>query len=174
AHDGVLVRHEMLETVDAVVAHQTHHVRAHRLVPPRDRDVEGVIRAGFFGPSAPILPGVHDPLLRVRDHEVDYCRCAAGYAGGGAREEVVARHRAHERQLHVRVWIDAARHHELSACVDDFTVAGGVQSFTDGDDLAVGAQHVAPEGLIGGDDGAALDEYRHCEPRLYATTGSAS
>jgi hypothetical protein len=40
AHDGVLVRHEMLEAVDAVLAHQRAHVLAHAVVPPGDGDVK--------------------------------------------------------------------------------------------------------------------------------------
>ena len=82
--------------------------------------------------------------------------------------EIVAGHGAHEGQLHVRVRIDAARHHELAAGVDDFAACAGASSFVaDGDDLAVRAQHVGAEGLIGRDDRAALDEYRHCElPQL--------
>ena len=56
--------------------------------------------------------------------------------------EVVARHRAHEGQLHVRVRIDAARHHVLAARVDDFAARRRVQLLADGGDLAVRAQHV--------------------------------
>ena len=50
-HDGVLVGHEVLEAVDAVLAHERAHVVAHLLVPPGDRDMEGVVAGRLLRPS---------------------------------------------------------------------------------------------------------------------------
>jgi hypothetical protein len=161
AHDGVLVRHEVLEAVDAVLSHQRDHVLANALVPPGDRDVERIVRAGLLRPAAPVLPCVHDPLSRIRDHEINDHRGAAGKSRRSAGEKVVARHGAHERQLHVRVRVDAARHHVLPAGIDHGGARRRVQLLADRSDLAVDAQHVGAEGLVGGDDRAALYEDCH-------------
>ena len=60
--------------------------------------------------------------------------------------EIVARDRAHERQLHVRVRVDAARHHVLAACVDDLArrAAHSSSSPTSHDSSAV-AEHVGAD-----------------------------
>ena len=68
----------------------------------------------------------------------------------------------------MRVRIDAARHHELAAGVDDLAARGRREFCADLDDLAVRAQHVGPERLIGGDDRAAFDEYGHGDPQVWS------
>ncbi len=163
AHDGVLVRHEMLEAVDAVLAHQAHHVLAHALVPPGDGNMERVVRNGLLRPFAPLPPRVHDPLLRIRDHEVDDHRGAAGETGSSAGIEIVARHGSHERQLHVGVRVDSTRHDELAARIDDLAARGRGKPCADVNDLAIRAQDVGAVGLIRRHDGAALDENRHVD-----------
>ena len=50
--------------------------------------------------------------------------------------------------------------------------AGAVELVADCDDLAVRAQDVGPVGLIGRDDGAALDEYRHVDYLCVCATGA--
>src|SRR6185503_8855623 len=164
---GVLVRHEMFEAVDAVLAYQAHHVLAHALVPPGDGDVEGVVDHRLLRPLAPLVPGLHDALLRIGYHEVDDHGGAAGEPGGGAAVEIVAGHRAHERQLHVRVRIDAAGHDVLPARVDDLALRGRIELLADLRDLAVHAQHVAAVRLVRRDDRAALDQHRHYLPRSF-------
>ena len=118
-HDSAFIRHEMLETVNTVITHQCFHVAIHAVVPPGDGHVEAVIRDRFFGPFAPLLVGFENILLRIRNNEVDDHRCATGQPSRGARFKVFACHGAHEGQLHVRVWIDAAGHDELAAGVYD-------------------------------------------------------
>ena len=79
-------------------------------------------------------------------------------AGRGAAEEVVARHRAHEGQLHVGVRVDAAGHHVLAAGVEHVAPAGASRLSPTAAILAVLAQHVGAEVAVGVDDGAAADQ----------------
>ena len=59
---------------------------------------------------------------------------AAGEACGGAGIEILRRHGAHKRQLHMRMRIDAARHDILPARIDDFRVARRVDIVAHRDD----------------------------------------
>jgi hypothetical protein len=160
AHDGVLVGHEVLEAVDAFVLHQRSHVGVHAFAPPGHGDVEAVVAGRLLGPAAPHAVGVHQRLLRGGDDEVDDARRAAGEAGGAAGEEVVGGGRAHERQLHVRMRIDAAGHHVAAAGIERRAAGRHVEVRADGGDLAAVAQHVGAEFTIGVDDGAAADQKR--------------
>ena len=58
-------------------------------------------------------------------------------ADGGAGEEVLDGHRAHEGHLHVGVRVDAARHDVGAAGVDDLGPGRCVQPLADGHDHAV-------------------------------------
>ncbi len=160
-HDGVLVRHEVLEAVHPMLAHQRAHVAVDRVVPPGDRDVEGVVAGGLVGPAAPLVIRLHQTLLGRRDHEVDDGGGAAGQSGRGAGKEIVLRHGAHERQIHVRVRIDPARYHVLAAGVDHLGRMRRVQVLADGDDLVAVAQHIGPERAVRVDDGAAANNGGH-------------
>ena len=160
-HDGALVRHEVLEAVDAVIANQRAHVLVDAVVPPGHGNVERIVGHRFLGPVAPLVIGLEQVLLRIRNGEVDDHRRAAREARGRARVEILGRHGAHEWQLHVRVRVDPAGHYELSARVDDRCTFGCIEIFAHGSDNAVLAQYVRPEGLFSVDDGAALDEYCH-------------
>ena len=111
-HDGAFVGHEMLETVDALLVHQRAHVAVHALVPPGDGDVEGIIGRRLFRPAAPLLVGFQQGFLGIGDDKVDDHRRTAGRTSTGAGIEILARHRAHERQFHLGVGIDAARHYQ--------------------------------------------------------------
>ncbi len=122
AHDRVLVGHEVLEAVDALLLHQRAHVAPHAVVPPRYRDVKGVVGRRLLGPAAPGLVRLHQRLLRIRNDEIHDGGGAAGQAGSGAAVEIVHRHRAHEGQLHVGVRVDAAGQHILAAGIDDLRV----------------------------------------------------
>ena len=95
-HDGVLVGHEMLEAVDAVLADERSHVLGHALVPPGDGDVEAVIGRGFLRPAPPFAIGLEQVLLGARDDEIDDHRRAARRRRRGAGEKILRRHRPHE------------------------------------------------------------------------------
>jgi len=59
------------------------------------------------------------------------------------------------------VRIDAARHHEGAAGIDDSGACRGLEVGPDGHDQAAFAQHVRPDAGFGIDDGAAADEDAH-------------
>ena len=77
------------------------------------------------------------------------------------REEILAGHRAHERQLHVGVRVDAARHHQHPAGVHDLASGRRVEAGSDLGDDAVLAQHVGAEAVLGRHHGAATDQEGH-------------
>ena len=160
-HDGVLVGHEVLEAVDPELRHQLAHLAADLLAPPGDGDVEAVVGRGLFRPAAPGMEGFEQGLLRIGNHEVDDRGGAAGQACGGAAEEVLAGHRAHEGQLHMGVRVDAAGHQVLAAAVEHLTASGGVEVVANGLDQAVCAQHIGAVALLMGDQGGATDQQRH-------------
>ena len=56
-HQGALVRHEMLERVDAVGFDASFHLVEHLLVPPGDRHVKAVVASGALCLAAPVLIG---------------------------------------------------------------------------------------------------------------------
>ncbi len=143
-HDRALVGHEMFEAVDAVLAHERPHGLVHGLVPPGDGDMERIVGDRFLGPFTPLPVGFHDVLLRVRDDEVDDHRRAAGEAGRRTGIKIFAGHRAHKRQLHMSVRIDAAGHDVLAAGVDDRCAFRRVEPFTDSRYPAIVAKHVGP------------------------------
>ena len=160
-HDGVLVGHEMLEAVDSELCHQLAHLAADLVAPPGDGDVETVVGRGLLRPTAPGVEGFEQGLLRIGNHEVDDRGGAAGQACGGAAEEVLAGHRAHEGQLHVGVRVDAAGHQVLAAAVEHLAAGRGVEIVTDGLDQAVCAEHIGAVALLMGDQGGATDQQRH-------------
>jgi hypothetical protein len=147
----------MLEALHAVLVGEQAHVAMHAFVPPGDGHVEGVVAGGFLRPAAPFLERLHHRLPGIGDDEIDDARRAAREARRGAAVEIVARHRAHERQLHVGVRVDAAGHHVLPAGVDHLA-AGGIEIEADLCDHAVDAKHIGAPGEFGIDDGAAADQ----------------
>ena len=159
-HDGALVRHEVLEAVDAAVCHGGHLLRD-AVRPPGDRDVEGVVGDCLLRPLRPLLVGVEQALLRARNAEIDDHRGAAGKPGSGAGIKILGRDLAHERQLHVGVRIDPARHDVGAAGIDLFRAGGGVEVLADGLDDAVLAEDVGAVGAIGGHDRTAADQHGH-------------
>ncbi|MDT4850132.1 hypothetical protein FQZ97_842730 [compost metagenome] len=160
-HDRVLVGHEVLEAVHAVLVHQRAHVLVHAVVPPGHGHVKAVVAGGFLGPAAPHAKGVHQRLLRVGNHEVDDAGGATGQARRRAAEEVVGRHGAHEGQLHVGVRVDAAGHHVGAAGVDHLGARRHLQVGADLEDLVPLAEHVGTVLGIGVDHRAAANEYGH-------------
>ena len=119
--------------------------------------MKAVVACGFFGPAAPFFVGFEDVFLRVGDDEVDDGGVAPGHACGGAGEEVVHGGRAHKRQLHMGMRVDAAGHDVLAASVHHRGAGRGGQAFTDGHDLAVLGDDIGAELAVGIDDGAATD-----------------
>ena len=162
-HDRVLVGHEMLEAVDAMLADQFGHFFANLLAPPGDGDMEAVIRCRLLGPAAPLMKRFHQRLLRIGNHEVDDRRGATGKSRRGAAEKILAGHGAHEGQLHVRMRVDAAGHQVLAAAVEHFGVRRYIKVVTDGLDHAVGAIDVGTITFIMGNKGGATDQQRHSE-----------
>ncbi len=160
-HDGVLVRHEMLEAVDAAVLHQRAHVAIDLVAPPGHGDVEGIVLAGLLRPLAPLVIGGQQRGLRRRDHEIDDHGGAAGCGRRRAGEEILARHRAHERQLHVGMRVDAAWHHILAAGVDDAGARGRIEVGTDCFDHAIRAIDIGARAAFGRHDGAATNQQGH-------------
>ena len=120
--------------------------------------MEGVVRRGLFRPAAPGVERLDQRLLRVGNDEVDDAGRAAGETRRSARIEVVARDRAHEGQLHVRMRIDATGHDELSARIDDHGAGRGCDVLADLHDPAVGTKHIGTVAVGGIDDGAAADQ----------------
>jgi hypothetical protein len=133
--------------------------------------MEGVVSYRFFRPATPLPVSFHDVLLRIRDHEVDDHRGAAGQRRGCAGLEVFAGHRAHERQLHVCMRVDAARHYELATGIDDCRAGWRLDVVADSHDFSVAAKYVGFECAVGVNDRATFDENRHDEtPRSFLAT----
>ena len=164
AHDGVLVRHEVLEALHAVFVRERAHVAMHALVPPGHGDVEGVVARGLLRPLAPLVECIQQGLLWVWNHEIDDAGRAAGEARRCAAVEVVASDRPHERQLHMRVRIDAARDDEQVARIDHLRARRRIELGADRRNFAIDAEHVGAITVRGIDDGAAADQDGHDLP----------
>ena len=172
-HDRVLVGHEVLEAVHAVLVHQRAHVFMYGLVPPGDGDMEAVVGGRLLGPAAPFLVRLQQVLFRRRDHEVDDHRRAAGEARGSAAVEVLARHGSHEGQLHMRVRVDPARHDILPAGIYCLRPGRDVEILPDGDDLALVAQDIGPEGPVRVHHCSASNDQCHSRPRCSCRSSQA-
>ena len=157
-HDGVLVGHEVLEAVHAVVAAERGHLVEDLRAPPGDRHVEAVVGGGLPGPLAPRLVRLEHGLLRRRNAEVDDHGGAARRGARRAAEEVVHAHRAHEGQFHVHMRVDAAGHHVGAARVDHLCAGRGLQAFAHGRDPLARDQHVAAPLALRRDDGSAANQ----------------
>ena len=83
------------------------------------------------------------------------------YSYGCPRFEILAGHRTHERQLHVGVRIDPARHYKLSARIDDFDARRCVEVGPDRLDDAFVAKDICTPGMFCSNNGTALDQYSH-------------
>jgi hypothetical protein len=67
------------------------------------------------------------------------------------------------------VRVDTTRHDELTAGIDDLAARGRRNTWCDLYDLSIHAQDVRLVGLIGRNDRAAFDEYRHFD-HLYMSS----
>jgi hypothetical protein len=117
----------------------------------------------------------------IRDHEVDDARRAAGEDRRRPGEEIIGRDRSHERELHVRMRIDAARDHVLAARIELFRRSPAPSPRRRRRPPRCGpsdAQHVGLELAVGVDDGAAAYQegcrsfrwlrFRHLHPATHA------
>ena len=86
-----------------------------------------------------------------------------GEARCRAAVKVFAGDGAHKRQLHVRMRIDAARHHVLATRIDNCCAFRSIKALANRCDDTVLAKYVRPNGSFGIDNSAALDKYRHDE-----------
>ena len=157
SHDGAFVGHEVLETVNAVFLDQGLHVLFDRVVPPGDRDMKRIVSHGFLRPLAPLLVGLQDVLLWIRNNEIDDHRRPAGKACCRARVKVFAGNRAHEGELHMGMRVDSARHDILTAGVDYFCTLMPSQVRSDFLDLAVGAEHIGTKRLLRSNNSSTFD-----------------
>jgi hypothetical protein len=144
-----------------MVAHQDAHVAVHGIVPPRDGHVEGIVAGRLLRPAAPLVIRLDQVLLRVRDDEINDGGIAARQARRGSRIKIVLRDGAHERQIHVRVRIDPARHHVLAARIDDLRAGRRFQAGADRHHLVAIGQHIGAESPVRVHHGAATDKYAH-------------
>gem|GEM_PF-6093034 len=151
----------MLEAIHAMVGNQLAHVFVNAVVPPGHSHMETVIRDGFFGPVAPLVKGVHQLLLRRRNHEIDDAGSTAGEAGRGTGIKILAGDRAHKRQLHMGMRVDTAGHDVLAAGIDDLGAGGNVELLADLLDFTVGAINVGADALFGSYHCAAFNQNRH-------------
>ena len=162
------VGHEQLEARDALV-HQLVHRLERVVVDPADDLVERVVDGALaLGLRVPRRETVLHALAGPLHGEVDDRRRAAERSCPRSGLEGVARERAAERQLHVGVAVDPARHDVLPGGVDhaigtgrevgaERRVAGGHQR----DDLLAVDEHVHRLRGHGGDDEAAPDQRGH-------------
>ena len=157
-HQRALVGHEVLEGVDPALDHLLHLVED-PLVPAGDRHVIRDVGADLRGRLAvPLVERADQRAVGARQHEINQHGGAAGGRRKGARLEGLGRGGAHERHLQMGVRVDAAG--------DDIGIRGvngfvALQVLADPGDLLALDQDVGLPGAIGGDDGAALDDFGH-------------
>ena len=107
------------------------------------------------------MVGLHKALLWSRYNEIDDHRCAARKASRGTRLEIFARDSSHKRQLHMRMWVDSARHDVLTARVNDRRSTRSIEIGPYCDDLPIVAKHIGSNRLFRVYYCTALDENAH-------------
>ena len=121
------IGHEQLERRDTLVLHEVVHVGECLVVDATDDLVERVVdRAIAGGLCVPLGERLLHVLAIALHGEVDDRGHTTPRRGGRSSFERVARKRATEWQLHVRVHVDATGHHVLTLGVDHL-VGGDVQ-----------------------------------------------
>jgi len=163
AIEDARIRHEQLKARDAFMVDEVGHVFQRLVVDAADDLVERVVNSAVAARLA--MPfgqaELHVLVVSLQRH-VDDRRDTAPCGGNRAGFEGVNGSGATERQLHVRVHVDAAGHHILPLRVDHL-VGGhahrvGLSARVErGDDLAVD-EHVLFVATGRADDGAVLDE----------------
>src|SRR5215210_3266008 len=161
-HDRALVRHEELVARHPLVRRLLEVFECPAFLEVGDRQVEAYVdhRLGAFDLLVPRRQRIREALARLLEAEVDVARRAAEGGRGSPRGEVVAGDRPAERHLHVGVRVDRARDDVLAARVDDL-VSLHVERLPDEGDPLVLDEYVPHVIVGGGDDTAALDQYRH-------------
>ncbi len=88
-HQRALVRHEMLEGVDALFLNDGFHLIKHLLAPPGDRHVIGIIAMGATRLVVPTLQRFEQRLAGAGQAEIDNHRRPARQRGARAGFEIV-------------------------------------------------------------------------------------
>ena len=158
-HEHAGVGHEELERRDAL-PDQLVHLLQDLVVHLADDHVEAVVGDGVLRLREPAIETLSQPLAVVLQREVDDRRGAAERGRAGPRLEVVRAEAAAERQLHVRVHVDAAGHHVAPGRVDHAVRVDG-HARADRRDLLVLDHDVGLGGLGRRDDGPPLDQRPH-------------
>ena len=154
------IGHEQFEAAHALIDHRL------QLGQPfvgqiGANQMESVIdRRRPLGLRMPVVERLIERLAFALDGEVDDGRRAAECRGARAGLERVRGGGAAERQLHVRVRIDASGDDEAAVGVDDF-VGFDVDRFRDHRDGAVLDEDVGVVVVDGGDDAAVADDGSH-------------
>ena len=104
-----------------------------------------IVSHGFFRPLAPLLVGLQDILLGIRNDKIDDHRRPAGKARCGSCIEVFTGDRTHERQLHMRMRIDSAWHDILAAGVDDLRALRRIETLSYSLNFPAATQHIGAE-----------------------------
>ena len=158
-HEHARVGHEQLERRDAAADHRVH-LAQDLLVDLADDEVQPVVDVRFRACLLqPPVQALGQALAVALHREVDDRGRAAPGGGRGAGGEVVGRERPTERELHVGMHIDPARHHVPVRRVDDHV--GLAEPGADRPDLLAVDQHVGPGHVGGRDHGPVLDQRCH-------------
>ena len=124
AVEDARVGHEQLEAADALVLGEVLHRLQRLVVDAADDLVERVVDGALpVGLAVPFGQTVEDVLAVSLHGHVDDGRDAAPRRGARPGLERVAGERAAERQLHVRVHVDAAGDDVLAGRIDDGVAA---------------------------------------------------
>ena len=118
-HQRALVRHEELVGRDPLLGQGRKLLECPALAQIRDRHVVAhVDHLLAVRLAAPLLDRVRERGALWLDDEVDVAGRSAERRGRLPRLDVVDRHRAAERHVEMRMWVDAAGKHVLPGCID--------------------------------------------------------
>lgn len=131
-HERVLVGHERLERVDALLLAQRLHLLGDLVVVLVDTRMEYIIAAGLLlGARLVQVERLDERHFAVLDHEVHDGCCAARQCCSCARVEVVRRACTHEVELEVGVRVDAAWDYQFTFRFDCSCSAWNHEVITD-------------------------------------------
>jgi len=157
-HQRALVGHEVLERVHPALNDPLHLVED-AFVPAGNRHVIREIGAALRSRlRVPRVDGIEKRAVLPRQHEIDDHRRAPGGGGEGAGLERLGGGGAHEGHFEMRMRVDAAGDDVGFRRIDRLVA---LQIRADLDDLAVVDEDIGGMAAVGGDDGAALDDFGH-------------
>lgn len=131
-HERVLVGHERLERVDALLLAQRLHLLGDLVVVLVDARVEDIVAAGLLlGARLVQVERLDKRHFAVLDYEVHDGCCAACQCCSCACVKVVRRARAHEVELEVGVRVDTAWNYQFSLRFDCSCSAWNHEVITD-------------------------------------------